>query len=150
MIVTHSGTSYECAAAAKCTSDNYIKLYDENGNEIVSFYNISDFSEYEISGGEFVAPCECGNPIVLTTYVVKGRTISAADWILSDDGTKYYYEIANRLISGNATTCNIMLFFAEGTELSYSAKQEEGKIIFYVDSAPLVDVTINSIQITRS
>ena len=149
MIVTHCGTSYECAAAVKCTSDNYIKLYDENGNETAAFYNISDFSDYEIAGGSFVGPCECGNPVVLTTYVVKGRTISTTDWILADDN-KYYCEIEHRLISANTTTCNILLFFAKGTILSYTATQEEGKIVLCVEAAPISDIVIDSLQITKA
>ena len=147
MFVTHCGTTYECDVAAKCTSDNYIKLY-KDGKEIAAFYEISDFSDFEISGGSFVAPCSGGNPIILTTYVVKGRTISAEDWATADDG-RYFVEIENDLISANATTCNIMLYFAEGTSLSYDAEQENGKIVLYTSAAPLVDVVIDSIEITR-
>lgn len=149
MIVTHCGTSYECAAAVKCTSDNYIKLYDENGNEIASFYNISDFSEYEISGGSFVGPCECGNPVVLTTYAIQGRTIATTDWVLSEDESSYYYEIENGLISANTTTCNVFLLFAQGTKLDYTATQEAGKITIKTSAAPLADVIIESIQISK-
>ena len=150
MILTHCGTTYECAVAVKCTSDNYIRLYDANGAEIAAFYNISDFSDYELSGGDFVAPCHGGLPIALTTYAIKGRTITAADWVLSDDGTEYCYEIENSLISANSTTCNILLFFAHGTELEYRSEQEAGKIVLYTEAAPLEDVVINSIVIMRA
>lgn len=149
MIVTHSGETFECDTAVRCESDKYIKLY-KNGEEIAAFYNISDFSEYTISGGSFTYPCECDNPILLTTYAIKGCTIATNDWILSDDGSKYYYEIESGLFSGNAKTCNILLFFAEGTELSYTAEQANGKITFFTDAAPLADVVIDSIQITRT
>lgn len=148
MIVKHCGIDYECDVAAKCTSDNYIKLY-KDGKEIAAFYEITDFSDFEISGGSFVAPCDGGNPILLTTYVVKGCTISAADWGTADDG-RFYYEIENDLVSANATTCNIMLFFAEGTKLIYSAVQSNGKITLYTTAAPLADVVIESIEITRT
>lgn len=149
MQVIHSGVTYECNVAVKCENDKYIKLYDANGVEIAAFHNISDFSEYEISGGSFIAPCDCETPIVLTTYVIGGRTIAADAWILSEDGTKYSYEIENALISGNATTCDILLLFAKDTALEYEATQEDGKIILSVAAAPLYDVVIDSIQITR-
>ena len=146
MIVTHSGTTYTCDAAVKCESDKYIKLY-KNGEEIAAFYNISDFSEYEVSGGSFSYPCAGNDPILLTTYVVKGRTISPTDWILS--GNQYYYEIEHNLFSGNEKTCNILLFFEDVTKLQYDATQEDGKITLYTNAAPLVDIVINSIQITK-
>lgn len=147
MIVKHCGINYECEVAVKCINDNYIKLYTD-GKEIAAFYNISDFTEFEISGGTFIEPCDCGNPILLTTYVVKGCTITAEDWVTAEDGG-FYYEIANALISGNSTTCNIMLFFAEGTNLVYDAEQEDGKITLHTYAAPFEDVVIDSIQIAR-
>lgn len=146
MIVTHSGATFDCDTAVRCESDKYIKLY-KNGEEIAAFYNILDFSEYEISGGSFTYPCECDNPILLTTYVVKGRTISPADWTLS--GNQYYYEIEHNLFSGNAKTCNILLFFEDVTKLQYEATQEDGKITLFTKAAPLVDIVIDSIQITK-
>lgn len=150
MKVTHSGTTYECAVAVKCADDKYIKLYDANGVEIAAFHNISDFSQYTISGGSFIAPCDCSVPIILTTYVFGGRTISKNDWILSDAG-EYYFEIENDLISANATTCNVLLLFAPGTELEYTSTQAAGKIVLNVGhSAPLVDIVIDGIQISRA
>lgn len=149
MQIIHCGVTYECAVAVKCTDDNYIKLYDENGVEIAAFHNISDFSEYTISGGSFIAPCDCAKPIRVENYALGGRTIKSSDWILSDAG-EYYFEIENALISGNATTCNVMLIFAEGTEFEYEAQQAAGKIVLNAgSSAPLVDIVINSIQISR-
>lgn len=150
MNLIHNGITYECAVAVKCENDCYIKLYDENGAEIVSFHNISDFSDFSISGGSFVAPCDCTMPIVLTTYSIGGRTITINDWILSDDGTYYYYEITSNLISDNITTCNVALLFAQNTELDYEATQEAGKIILSVAAAPLDNVVIEGIQITRA
>ena len=148
MKITHNGVTYECEVAVKCECDNYIKLYDANGAEIVSFHNISDFSEYTISDGSFVAPGECALPIPLSAFSIGGRTIAPDDWILSDSGS-YNYEIESDLISDNAATCNIMLLFAPGTELSFEATQEAGKIVLSVKSAPLKNIVINSIQITR-
>lgn len=147
--VTHSGTTYDCAVAVKCTDDKYIKLYDANGAEIVSFNGISDFSQYTISGGSFVAPCDCAMPIPLSPYALGGRTITTNDWSYSSaDG--YYYEIASDLISANATTCNVILLFAQGTELAYTARQEAGKIkIITGSTAPLYNVVIEGIQILR-
>jgi len=149
MKVKYGNTTYECNVAVKCENDKYIKLYDANGVEIVSFNGISDFSEYTISGGSFIAPCDCLLPIALTTYVIGGRTITTDDWILSEDETQYYCEIESDLISGNATTCDVLLIFANGTELTYEATQEDGKIVLFVDAAPLDDIIIDSIQITR-
>lgn len=149
MQIIHCGTTYECAVAVKCDDDNYIKLYDENGVEIAAFYNISDFSDFEISGGSFIPPCDCTFPIVLTVYTIGGRTITTDDWILSEEENKYYYEIESNLISANSTTCNILLSFAPGTELEYNATQAAGKVTLFVDAAPLYDVVIEGIQITR-
>ena len=149
MKITHCNRSYECAVAVKCESDKYIKLYDENGVEIAAFYNILDFSKYEISGGSFTAPNACAMPIALSAYAIGGRTITTNDWILADDLT-YYYEIENGYISANSATCNVLLLFAQGTELDYSATQEAGKIVLHVEAAPLDDIVIESIQITRA
>ena len=149
MIVTHSQRTYECAVAVKCANDKYIKLYDENGNEIAAFYNISDFSDYTISGGSFIAPCDCMLPIALTTYVIGGRTIAASEWILSEDRAGYYCEIESSVISGNESTCDCLLIFEPGTEFKYDARQTDGKLVLYTDAAPLYDVVIKSIQVTR-
>lgn len=149
MQILYCGITYECDVAVKCADDNYIKLYNSNGVEIASFHNISDFSAFEISGGSYIAPCDCTFPIVLTVYTIGGRTIAPEDWILSEDESKYYYEIESNLISANATTCNILLSFAPGTEFEYEATQAAGKVILFVDAAPLFDVVIEGIQITR-
>ena len=149
MNVTHSGVTYECEVAVKCENDRYIKLYDASGAEIISFHGISDFAEFEIFGGDFIAPCDCSMPIPLATYAIGGRTITINDWILSEDATNYYYEIESGLISGNAATCDILLIFAPETDLSYEATQTEGKIVLSVAAAPLADIVIESIRITR-
>lgn len=149
MNVKHSGVTYECHVAVKCENDNYIKLYDENGVEIASFHDISDFSEFTISDGDFIAPCDCTMPIAQSAFSIGGRTITTNDWILSESGDSYYYEIESDLISDNTTTCNILLLFAEGTSLSYTGTQEAGKIVLSVSAAPLADIVIESIQIIR-
>lgn len=148
MKLTHSGVTYECETAVKCENDKYIKLYDASGVEIASFIGIADFSAYSISGGSFIDPCNCSKPIPLSTYAIGGRTIATEDWLLASNN-KFYYEIKSDLISENKTTCNVALLFAEGTELEYTTKQEAGKIVLYTDAAPLADVIIESIQITR-
>ena len=150
MQVTHDGVTYDCKVAVKCENDNYIKLYDATGAEIVSFSGISDFSTFTIAGGSFVAPCDCDLPISLSAYAIGGKTITTNDWILSDDEEFYYYEIESNLISANATTCNVMLLFAQGTELEYTATQEAGKIVLHTEAAPIDDVVIESIQIIRT
>lgn len=146
MKVTYGNTTYECDVAVKCECDKYIKLY-KNGLEIAAFYGISDFSKYTISGGSFIPPSDCAMPIPLTAYVIGGRTIGTSAWKLENG--RYSYTIENGLISANETTCNILLLFAEGTELEYSAAQEAGKIILYADAKPETDIVIDSIQITR-
>ena len=148
MKVIHCGTTYECAYAVKCENDNYIKLYNENGAEIAAFHNISDFADYELIGGTFVDPCSCRMPLALSVYSIGGRTISTDDWILGEDN-RYYYEIESALISGNVTTCNISIFFAQGTELDYEATQEAGKLTLYTKAAPLSAIVIDSLQVTR-
>lgn len=149
MVLTHCGVTYECAVAVKCADDKYIRLYDAGGAEIAAFYNISDFSDYSLTGGSFVAPCDCAMPIPLKPYAIKGRTIKTTDWNLSDAG-EYYCEIESGLISANVTTCNILLFFAHGTDLEYRSAQEAGKIVLYTESAPDVDIIVDSIVIIRA
>lgn len=148
MKLIHCGITYECAVAVKCDSDKYIKLYDENGAEIAAFHHISDFSKYTIEEGELVYPCDCTMPIPLSLYTIGGRTITTNDWILGEDN-RYFYEITSDLISGNVTTCNIMLMFAAGTEFEYEATQEAGKVTLFTDAAPIADIVIDSVQITR-
>lgn len=148
MKLIHCGTTYECAVAVKCADDNYIKLYDEKGAEIAAFHNISDFSDYELAEGDFKDPCACTMPIPLSVYSIGGRTISTSDWMLGED-YRYFYEITSDLISGNVTTCNIMLMFAAGTEFEYEATQEAGKVTLFTDAAPIADIVIDSVQITR-
>ena len=149
MQVIHSGTTYECSTAIKCENDRYIKLYDENGVETAAFHDISDFSEYTISGGSFSNPCSCGMPVALSAYAIGGKTIKQDDWLLSDSG-KFYYEIEHNLISGNENTCDVLLKFAPGTELYYDAVQENGKVILWTDAAPLYDIVINSIRVIKA
>lgn len=149
MYVTFGGVSYECAVAVKCEDDCYIKLYDENGVEIVSFHDISDFSGFTISGGSFVPPSGCAVPIPLSVYTIGSRTISVSDWELSEDEAQYCYEITSNLISGNTATCNVFLLFAQGTILEYTAVQESGKITLYTAAAPIADIVIESVQIMR-
>ena len=147
MQVTHNGIPYTCAVAVKCTTDKYIKLYDENGAEVASFDNISDFSDYTISGGSFTDPSACNCPIELTTYVIAGKTISPSNWISSNG--KFTYTISNNLISANTKTCDILLIFAKGTELTYQATQAAGKITLTVDEKPNSNIVIESIIISR-
>lgn len=148
MNVIHCGETYVCAVAIKCENDKYIKLYDESGVEIAAFHNISDFSDYVISGGSFTDPAGCTIPIVLSTYTIGRRTITTNEWILGDDN-RYYFEIKSDLISANTTTCNISIFFAPGTEFEYEAAQQAGKLILYTDAAPLANIVIDSLQISR-
>ena len=148
MKVTYGGTTYECNVAVKCECDKYIKLYDENSVEIAAFYGITDFDQYTISQGAFVDAADSDYPIPLTTYKIGGRKISEDDWIPSDSG-QYFYEIYNKLISANETTCNVFLFFAAGTNFSYTATQEDGKLILRTRTIPQNEVIIKSIHITR-
>lgn len=146
MNVIYNDATYECAVAVKCEADRYIKLYDSEGVEIVAFYGITDFSAFT-TNGSWSSPCTEALPIALTSYTIGGKTISTSDWKLKNN--QYYVEISNELISANVNTCNIVLFFAEGTELTYTATQEAGKITLYTAAAPLANIVIESIQITR-
>lgn len=148
MIVSHNGINYECAVAVKCEDDNYIKLFDANGAEIIAFYNISDFTEYTIKEGSFTDPSLCALPIPVSCYVIGGHTIPADAWQAGEDG-KYYYTIENNVISANVATCNIVLFFAPGTDFEYVATQQAGKIVLCADSAPTSNIVIDSIQVSR-
>lgn len=147
MQVTNSGVTYDCSVAVKCETDKYIKLYDANGVEIVSFENISDFSKFTISGGSYTAPSSCNVPLELTTYVIGGKTITPSNWTSSNG--KYTYTISNGLISANTTTCDILLVFAKGTDLEYTATQAAGKITLTVNTKPTSNVVIESIIISR-
>ena len=121
---------------------------DKDGNEIVAFYNVKDFTDYTISGGSFTLPGDCEHPIPLTTYVIKGATISYSDWELY--GNEYIYKIENDLISGNPTTCNIMLFFETPSKFQYTATQDDGYILIHTKAAPFEPVKIKHIQISRA
>lgn len=149
--ITHDGITYECAVAVRCENDKYIKLYDSNGVETAAFHNISDFSDYSISGGSFTYPGNCDHPIALTTYSIGSRTITPADWIISSQGG-YYYQIENDLISGNEATCNILLLFAEGTVFEYEATQADGILTLRTNTnvSNLGNIIIESIQVTRA
>lgn len=146
--VTHSGTTYTCETAIKCTNDKYIKLFDANGIEIVSFDNISDFGEYTISGGKFTDPAACTQPIKLTTYVIGGKEIKPADWSATDG--RYSHVIRNDLFSKNETTCDILLVFNEEYAFDYVATQDNGKITLFVDEIPDTNIMIKSIQISKA
>ena len=148
MIVSHNGIDYECAKAVKCEDDKYIKLYNSKGVEIAAFDGISNFDDFTISGGTFSAPCDCNAPLPLSTYSIGGKTISPGDWTLFEDS--YSFAIVNDLISANVATCNIFLFFAPGTEFTYTAEQRSGRIILTTASKPENDIVIDSIQISRA
>lgn len=146
--ITHCGTTYSCATAVKCTNDKYIKLFDENGVEMVSFDDISDFDEYKISGGSFTDPTTCANPIKLTSYVIGGRTILPSDWVESRG--VYEYVIENELFSKNKTTCDIFISFADDKyEFDYYATQENGKITLITTQVPEHEIMIASIMISK-
>lgn len=147
--IIHSNDRYVFDVAVKCENDRYIRLYDESGAEIASFNDISDFSEYPIYGGEFTTPDSCKMPIPLSYYMIGGVTITPDDWEYWGGG-EYYYKLSNPLISGNPTTCNVLLNFANGTMFEYTATQEDGSILIFPQSVPTVDIVINSIQITRA
>lgn len=150
MYLVHKNEAYECDVAIKCENDGYIRLYDTNGIETNSFYGISDFSEYKITGGSFTTPDACKMPIPVSSYMVGGVTITPDDWI-SQSGSKYSYEIECPLMSDNATTCNVFISFKPGTPyFKYDAAQETGKIVLLVETVPTNDIIINSIQFTRA
>lgn len=77
MKVIHSGEVFDCATAVKCDVNRFIKLYDENGFEIASFDDISDFSDYTASGGQFTAPGNCTLPIPLFVFSLGGKIYCA-------------------------------------------------------------------------
>ena len=52
--VTYLGESYECITALK--GSDYIRLLDSVGCMVASFEGVSDFSGFEISGGEWCTP----------------------------------------------------------------------------------------------
>lgn len=146
--VTHCGTIYTCETAIKCTCDNFIKLFDANGVEIVSFENISNFDDFTISGGSFTDPQACAFPIPLTTYVISGKTISPSGWV--NFGSIFKHSIQNNLFSANEKTCDIFLIFQDShCDFEYQAEQKNGEIVLYVEKKPEVDIVIDSIKITR-
>ena len=52
--VTFCNESYQCAVALK--GSDYIKLLDENNNDVATFLGVSDFSGFAIAGGSWTAP----------------------------------------------------------------------------------------------
>lgn len=65
--VTVSGQEYTCTTAVK--GNNFIVLYDENDMITASFFEIVDFSSFQISGGNWT-------PYVEEVLTVRGATIS--------------------------------------------------------------------------
>ena len=96
--VTYLGESYECTAALK--GSEYIRLLDSAGCMVASFEGISDFSGFEISGGEWCVPKpegECKIAVIredgtlaegghTCKDLLAGKTIARADYDkLSDE-----------------------------------------------------------------
>jgi len=52
--VSYLGESYSCSVALK--GANYIHLLDENGYLIAAFDGVSNFSSFQISGGNWTVP----------------------------------------------------------------------------------------------
>lgn len=146
--LSYNGRFYEGETAVKCENDRYVRLFDANGVEVVSFYDIADFSEFYLSGCEWTTPDDCAIFIPARTYSSGKIEIGGGDWIYSSNDSRYHYAIENPLISANKNTCNIFINFAPGTNFKYTAEQEEGKLIIYPDSRP-ESLTINNIFITR-
>lgn len=52
MFLVINGTEQiECSKAEK--GNDYIKLFDENGNATLTFKGIADFSKFTLDGGDF-------------------------------------------------------------------------------------------------
>lgn len=56
MVVKYLDNSIECATALK--GDNYVHLLDANGDMIAAFDEVSDFSGFKISGGNWTTPTD--------------------------------------------------------------------------------------------
>jgi hypothetical protein len=54
MTVTVYDEQYQCNTAVK--GESYVRLYDDNGICFISFNGISNFTGYEINGGEWTSP----------------------------------------------------------------------------------------------
>ena len=152
MFLVYLNESYECSVAVKCEHNRYIKLYDANGEEIASFTDIADFSEYNVTGGSFTTPASCKFPILATNYIIGGATIGINDWKKTTESTygSYEYEIKNPIISANAVTCNIFLNFKFGTVFDYTAVQREGSLTLYTHAIPEKDIEIENIQVVKA
>lgn len=53
-LIVNSNERIECSRAEK--GKNYIKLFDENENLIMTFEGIPDFSKFKLEKGTFSAP----------------------------------------------------------------------------------------------
>lgn len=73
--VTVSGQAYECTTAVK--GSNFIVLYDENDIITTSFFDITDFSLFTISGGDWT-------PYVKNTVIIRNATLSGGAIHLSE------------------------------------------------------------------
>ena len=78
--VTCHGREHQCATAIK--GAYYIHLLDENGRMTVAFDGISDFSAFEISGGDWTtasATEDCYVVVIGSDGVPKKSTVKLCD-----------------------------------------------------------------------
>lgn len=139
MQLIHDGVSYECARAVMCEEDCYIRLYDAAGKEIAAFFNISDFSQYTLSGGEFSYP-DCGAVIPMATYLIGSYYCPDDYW--TKNGVYYDYTIEHPLITHNMATCIVTYTSMHSTlnNIKHRVEQDNGKIIFKIHEDDIHDL----------
>ena len=157
--MTHDGIEYIYDTAIMCKSDNYLRLYDENHNEIISFYNISDWGSFEFDPGNNVffpySLCDCGGALLSKIYVTGGKYLDPLDFeaIYNSNGEFEYYACAINLpvVSSNETTCDVFIEFDLDSVpvFEYIAIQGDGFVELRTSAVPVDGVQIKKITITR-
>ncbi len=153
----HDGIEYIYDFAIKCEDDNYLILYDENKNEIISFYNISDWSAFEFDPGDSVYDPSslgfCKSSLNTKTYVTGETWIPPEDFVESELHGDELFEcvIPIPIVSPNKITCDVFIEFDLPTTpyFEYTAEQGEGYIKILSKSIPIGGLLINKITITR-
>lgn len=157
--MTHDGIEYIYDTAIMCKSDNYLRLYDENQNEIISFYNISDWESFEFDPGNNVffpsSLCDCGSALLSKIYVTGEKHLDPSDFkaIYNSAGTFEYYSCTINIpvVSSNETTCDVFIEFdlENMPDFEYIGVQGNGFVELRTSAVPVDGVQIKKITITR-
>lgn len=72
-ILTYNKETFECARAQK--GSDFVRLLDENNNEIFFAAGVTDFSKFSLTDGDWETPVATVAPIVGATATLNGSTV---------------------------------------------------------------------------